>query len=66
NSPYFSGINPYALGFAMFRDIKRICALVNGANRLVRMQAPIEKYPLSMIIRYLKSGVKNPSHKTRH
>ncbi|MCJ2375382.1 SpoVR family protein [Vibrio sp. ZSDZ34] len=25
NSPYFSGINPYALGFAMFRDIKRIC-----------------------------------------
>ncbi len=25
NSPYYSGINPYALGFAMFRDIKRIC-----------------------------------------
>lgn len=25
NSPYFRGINPYALGFAMFRDIKRIC-----------------------------------------
>ena len=25
NSPYFNGINPYALGFAMFRDIKRIC-----------------------------------------
>ncbi|AIW14455.1 SpoVR family protein [Vibrio europaeus] len=25
NSPYFSGINPYALGFAMFRDIRRIC-----------------------------------------
>lgn len=25
NSRYFSGINPYALGFAMFRDIKRIC-----------------------------------------
>ncbi|KEY91059.1 hypothetical protein CF67_04044 [Candidatus Photodesmus blepharus] len=25
HSPYFSGINPYALGFAMFRDIKRIC-----------------------------------------
>ena len=25
NSPYFSGINPYALGFAMFTDIKRIC-----------------------------------------
>lgn len=25
NSPYFSGINPYALGFAMYRDIRRIC-----------------------------------------
>ena len=22
----FSGLNPYALGFAMMRDIKRICA----------------------------------------
>lgn len=25
DSPYFSGINPYALGFAMMTDIKRIC-----------------------------------------
>ncbi len=25
DSPYFNGINPYALGFNMFRDIKRIC-----------------------------------------
>ncbi|GLP97980.1 SpoVR family protein [Paraferrimonas sedimenticola] len=25
NSPYFSGINPYALGFNMFVDIRRIC-----------------------------------------
>lgn len=25
HSPYYSGINPYALGFAMFMDIKRIC-----------------------------------------
>ena len=25
NSPYFSGINPYTLGFAMMSDIKRIC-----------------------------------------
>ncbi len=24
-SPYFNGINPYALGFAMMRDIRRIC-----------------------------------------
>ena len=25
DDPRFSGINPYALGFAMFRDIRRIC-----------------------------------------
>lgn len=25
NSPYYNGINPYALGFAMWRDIRRIC-----------------------------------------
>jgi len=25
NSPYYSGINPYTLGFAMMCDIKRIC-----------------------------------------
>ncbi|MCL1142615.1 SpoVR family protein [Shewanella gaetbuli] len=25
NSPYYSGINPYALGFNMFVDIRRIC-----------------------------------------
>lgn len=25
NSRYYSGINPYALGFAMFTDIRRIC-----------------------------------------
>jgi len=25
NSPYYSGINPYTLGFAMMSDIRRIC-----------------------------------------
>jgi len=25
DSPYYNGINPYALGFNMFQDIKRIC-----------------------------------------
>lgn len=25
NSPHYGGINPYALGFAMFQDIRRIC-----------------------------------------
>ncbi|WLQ11783.1 SpoVR family protein [Hahella aquimaris] len=25
DSPWYSGLNPYALGFAMFQDIKRIC-----------------------------------------
>jgi stage V sporulation protein R len=25
DSPYFNGVNPYTLGFAMMQDIKRIC-----------------------------------------
>jgi stage V sporulation protein R len=25
DSPHYSGLNPYALGFAMFRDLQRIC-----------------------------------------
>jgi spore cortex formation protein SpoVR/YcgB (stage V sporulation) len=25
DSPYYSGLNPYALGFAMYTDIRRIC-----------------------------------------
>ena len=25
NSPYYNGLNPYTLGFMMFRDIRRIC-----------------------------------------
>ncbi|MBX9761695.1 MAG: SpoVR family protein, partial [Pseudomonadaceae bacterium] len=25
DSPYYSGINPYALGFAIYQDIRRIC-----------------------------------------
>jgi spore cortex formation protein SpoVR/YcgB (stage V sporulation) len=25
NSPYYSGINPYALGFNIFMDVKRMC-----------------------------------------
>jgi stage V sporulation protein R len=25
DSPYYSGFNPYALGFAMYRDIRRVC-----------------------------------------
>lgn len=24
-NPYYSGVNPYSLGYAMFRDIKRMC-----------------------------------------
>lgn len=33
NSPYFSGINPYALGFAMWRDIRRICEEPTAEDR---------------------------------
>jgi spore cortex formation protein SpoVR/YcgB (stage V sporulation) len=33
NHPYYSGLNPYALGFAMFRDIKRICEAPTDEDR---------------------------------
>jgi stage V sporulation protein R len=32
-SPHFSGINPYALGFAMMRDIRRICETPTEEDR---------------------------------
>jgi stage V sporulation protein R len=32
-SNHFSGINPYALGFAMFRDIRRICEAPTDEDR---------------------------------
>jgi len=34
NSRYYSGINPYALGFAMMRDIRRICEEPTDEDRL--------------------------------
>lgn len=33
DSPHFSGINPYALGFAMYMDIKRICEQPDDEDR---------------------------------
>ncbi|GGP84217.1 SpoVR family protein [Shewanella ulleungensis] len=33
NSPYYNGINPYALGFAMFIDIRRICETPTDEDR---------------------------------
>ncbi|MBC7502073.1 MAG: SpoVR family protein [Herminiimonas sp.] len=33
-SPHFSGINPYALGFAMMRDIRRICEAPTAEDKL--------------------------------
>jgi len=33
NSPHFNGINPYALGFAMMRDIRRICEAPTDEDR---------------------------------
>ena len=33
SSPYYSGINPYALGFAMMKDIKRICEAPTEEDR---------------------------------
>lgn len=33
DSPYYSGINPYALGFAMMSDIRRICEAPTAEDR---------------------------------
>ena len=33
DAPYFSGINPYALGFAMMRDLRRICESPTAEDR---------------------------------
>ncbi len=33
DSPYFNGINPYALGFAMMTDIRRICEKPSDEDR---------------------------------
>jgi stage V sporulation protein R len=33
DSPYYSGINPYALGFAMMRDLRRICEEPSDEDR---------------------------------
>jgi spore cortex formation protein SpoVR/YcgB (stage V sporulation) len=33
NSPWFSGINPYTLGFAMWRDLRRICEQPTAEDR---------------------------------
>ncbi len=33
DSPYYSGINPYALGFNMFRDLRRICEAPDDEDR---------------------------------
>lgn len=33
DAPYYSGINPYALGFAMMRDIRRICESPTDEDR---------------------------------
>jgi len=34
NSPHYTGINPYALGFAMWRDIRRICETPDEEDRV--------------------------------
>ena len=33
NSPHYSGLNPYALGFAMWRDLQRICLQPTAEDR---------------------------------
>jgi len=34
HSPYYSGINPYALGFAIFTDLRRICEYPTAEDTL--------------------------------
>ncbi|MCK9503900.1 MAG: SpoVR family protein [Porticoccaceae bacterium] len=34
DSPHYSGINPYTLGFAIFKDIRRICEQPTAEDRL--------------------------------
>lgn len=33
NSPHYAGINPYALGFSMWRDLRRICEHPSAEDR---------------------------------
>lgn len=33
DSPYYNGLNPYTLGFGMFRDLKRICESPTDEDR---------------------------------
>jgi len=33
NSPHYSGINPYALGFALWQDIRRVCESPTSEDR---------------------------------
>jgi len=33
DQPGYGGLNPYALGFAMFQDLKRICEMPTGEDR---------------------------------
>lgn len=33
NNPHYNGINPYALGFAMWRDLRRICEAPTDEDR---------------------------------
>lgn len=33
DAPYYTGINPYALGFAMMRDLRRICEFPTDEDR---------------------------------
>jgi len=35
DSPYYSGINPYTLGFNMFKDLRRICENSTDEDKVV-------------------------------
>lgn len=69
NSPYYNGINPYALGYGMMQDIKRICdnpsdedkrwfPHLANTNWLTSMDAAMRNYKdESFIAQYLSPRV---------
>lgn len=69
NSPYYNGINPYALGFNMFVDIRRICEYpteedkrwfpeIAGSNWLDTLHFAMENFKdESFISQYLSPNI---------
>ena len=74
DSPYYNGINPYALGFAMMKDIRRICenpteedkrwfADIAGSDWIETLNYVMRNYrDESFILQYLSPKVMRDFH----